>query len=108
MTEKTPEQVVAKALVAAWKNMHTNESYGYQNMLAHNAVAALREAGMLVEPEWEYAWEADEEKRAQMNPRGPKYQIDGYADTPENLARFPKGRRVRRVKAGAWMEVPSE
>lgn len=55
--------------------------------------------------EWEYAWEADETIRQKMNPRGPKIMIDGYFDTPDAIAAFPKGRRIRRRKAGPWEEV---
>lgn len=30
----------AKAMSSAWRNMHTNESLGFQNMLAEHAIAA--------------------------------------------------------------------
>lgn len=53
-------------------------------------------------PDWEYAWEADEPKRRVMMPHGPKYQFEGFPYTPEEIAEFPKGRRVRRRKAGKW------
>ena len=69
-----------------------------------NAALASRAAAPL-EPNWEYAWEADEEKRAQMKPRGPRLLIDGQPHYPEEIARFPKGRRVRRRKAGPWEPV---
>lgn len=58
------------------------------------------------EPRWEYAWEADPEKRARMNPRGPKYLIDDHFYTPEQIMIFPKGRRVRRTRAGEWKDAP--
>ncbi len=54
------------------------------------------------EPQWEYAWMADEERRSQLSPRGPRLLIDGTPHTPEEIAAFPRGRRVRRRKAGPW------
>lgn len=57
------------------------------------------------EPEWEYAWEADEEKRRQMTPRGPKILSDNWMYTPEDIMHFPKGRRIRRRPAGPWEGV---
>lgn len=33
-------EAAAKALSAAWHNMHTNESLGYQKMLAEHALSA--------------------------------------------------------------------
>ena len=58
------------------------------------------------ETEWEYAWEADEAKRAELVPRGPRLMFDEHPDTPEAIAAFPCGRRVRRRKAGPWIAVP--
>jgi hypothetical protein len=55
--------------------------------------------------EWEYAWEADEATRAAMSPRGPRLFFDEQPNTPEAIAAFPRGRRVRRRKAGPWIPV---
>lgn len=52
--------------------------------------------------EWEYVWEEDEEVRATLSPRGPRVLFDDQPYTPEQLTAFPKGRRVRRRKAGQW------
>lgn len=45
---KTNEQIVAEALSTNWRNTHTNESLGKQNMLAAGAIAALTAANRLV------------------------------------------------------------
>ena len=60
------------------------------------------------EPEWEWGWMADKERRASMSPRGPRLLIDGHPHTPEEIARFPRGQRVRRRKAGPWEPVEGE
>ncbi len=60
------------------------------------------------EPQWEYAWEADPEKRGQMTPRGPRIQRDEYRGTPEEIASFPRGRRISRRPAGPWQPVTTE
>lgn len=58
--------------------------------------------------EYEYGWEADEEIRETMSPRGPKIMIDGTIGIPEEISNFPKGRRIRRIKAGPWEHVDDE
>ena len=55
--------------------------------------------------EWEYGWEADEEVRQTMRPRGPKIMMDDWISTPEELARFPRGRRIKRPKAGPFIDA---
>lgn len=70
--------------------------------------AAVPEAPTPTEPEWEYGWVADEERRSKMSPRGPRIQIDGMLESPEALAAFPRGQRIRRRKAGPWEQVESE
>ncbi len=72
---------------------------------ANEYVADELVAAGWVQAEWEYGWEADEEKRSKMVPRGPKIMPDDHVDTPEDLARFPKGRRVKRTKAGPWIDA---
>ena len=57
------------------------------------------------EPEWEYAWEADEAVRTTTRPRGPRILFDGMVYPPEAIASFAKGRRIRRRKAGPWLPV---
>jgi len=62
-----------KALDGAW-----------QDAIKHVAEAALRaaeEAGP-----WEYGWAADEERRADMTPRGPRILHDDHPYTPEEIA----------------------
>jgi hypothetical protein len=58
------------------------------------------------EPEWEYGWAADEAKRANLSPRGPHILLDHVPYAPEQIAAFPRGKRIRRRKAGPWEEVP--
>ncbi len=77
------------------------------NELVDAVIPHLQAQPVEGEVEWEYAWEADEARRSQMVPRGPKVMMDGWIDTPEAIARFPKGRRVRRRPAGPWIEVQS-
>lgn len=69
------------------------------------AVAGLRRSE---EPEWEYAWEADESVRTTTRPRGPRILFEGVPYPPETIASFARGRRIRRLKAGPWMPVKQE
>lgn len=69
-----------------------------------DAVRALRRP-LPITDEWEYAWEADEKVRATLSPRGPRIMLDDQPETPERIAAFPKGRRIRRRKAGPWEPV---
>ncbi len=75
--------------------------------LARRAERALSRAAA-PEPEWEYAWLADEDARQAMRPRGPRIMMDEHPFTPEEAARFPRGQRVRRRKAGPWTPVDGE
>lgn len=69
----------------------------------------LPAAGVVAEePEWEYGWEADEARRAELRPRGPRIMLDDQPTTPEAIANFPRGRRIRRRKAGPWVPVKQE
>jgi hypothetical protein len=74
---------------------------------ARRAIAAgfHRQGPVPDDTEWEYAWEADEAVRATLHPRGPRIMLDDQPDTPERIAAFPKGRRIRRRKAGPWEPV---
>ena len=73
-----------------------------------NAILSRLSVPEPAEVEYEYAWEADEAVRQTMNPRGPRILMDGYPHTPEELARFPRGRRVKRVKASAWVDAEED
>lgn len=44
MSREDAVKAAKDALVAHWKDMHTNESHGLQEMLAENVVRALEEA----------------------------------------------------------------
>ena len=54
---------------------------------------------------YEYGWEADLAIRATLSPRGPRIQMDNEWGTPEEISEFPRGKRIRRRKAGPWEEV---
>ena len=41
-TEEVLQEVIKKSLVDSWRNMHTNESYGLQEMLAYYATHAIQ------------------------------------------------------------------
>ncbi|WP_217183389.1 hypothetical protein [Streptomyces sp. AC495_CC817] len=85
------------------------ESIAAQDIAARIRRDAEVRAGVVAEdPEWEYAWEADEERRTTTNPRGPRILFDGMVYPPETLALFARGRRVRRRKAGQWVPVEQE
>lgn len=45
---QSAQDVIAKSLMRSWKNMHTNESGGYQRMLAQATLDALVAAGYAV------------------------------------------------------------
>ena len=84
-----------------------HEGVPLEGVVVRIAEAALSRAAA-PEPEWEYGWKADEERRVMMTPRGPRLLIDGHPHTPEELARFPRGQRVRRRKAGPWLPIGGE
>lgn len=89
MTEqKTPEQIVAAAMSGG------NRAYSTHDLQVMAVVAALREAGMLVEPEWE--WEC----------RFPPFDFRACAGDHWLHAKPVESRRRR--PAGPWIEVPSE
>ena len=83
-----------------------------ESLAARDVAARIRrDAGAGVvpeEPEWEYAWEADEEARTMTRPRGPRILLDGMVYPPETIALFARGRRIRRRKAGPWVPVKQE
>jgi hypothetical protein len=56
---------------------------------------------------WEYGWEADESIRQLMHPKGPRILMEDSFGTPEHIAMFPKGQRIRRRKAGPWEPASS-
>lgn len=103
------EEARTKAIEAARAATVPGSVFGEDRAAIVDALISLgwRPAGE-ADREWEYGWEADETIRQTMTPRGPKVMIDGYFDTPENLARFPKGRRIRRLKAGPWEPVEGD
>ena len=74
-------------------------------LAAHDAEARASVLAEQGEPEWEYAWEADEAVRATLRPRGPRIMLDDVPTTPEAIANFPRGQRIRRRKAGPWLPV---
>lgn len=90
---------------AVWDGYHdTHHEFCYRvhaGCLAHRIRKLMTEAD-----EWEYATEADEAVRATLTPRGPRLLFDDQPHTPEQIAAFPAGRRVRRRKAGPWEPVP--
>lgn len=99
--ENTTREKIA-ALIMEY--FHPPELGGSWRLNPTAAADALIAAFPTLIEDWEYAWEADETIRQTMNPRGPKILVDGTIDTPEELARFPKGKRIRRRKAGKWEE----
>ena len=90
------------ALAAIGRVQETLSLHNPNGRLVKEVLAALDGAP---EPEWEWGWMADKERRASMSPRGPRLLIDGHPHTPEEIARFPRGQRVRRRKAGPWEPV---
>ena len=106
--ERDREAVKAErdaALAAVERVQETLSLHNPNGRLVKEVLAALDGAP---EPEWEWGWMADKERRASMSPRGPRLLIDGHPHTPEEIARFPRGQRVRRVKAGPWLPVEGE
>lgn len=101
-------EVVARVLYRNQTGTDLLDTSGYRDGWSALARRALEAAFAAEQDVWEYAWEADPEKRALMSPQVPRYLIDGYVYTPETGLWFPRGARVRRRKAGPWDLVPEQ
>jgi hypothetical protein len=94
MSDLTPERVVAEAIAVS------DPPTRLEVALAQTAVAALREAGMLGEPEWEYGVRNEYTGKV-----GHPFDYDQVTEMSFGSGLF---KPVCRTKAGAWLEVPSE
>lgn len=110
------EQIVAETLERHeddWINVLVYQGIGIgTDEMAEAVVAALREAGMLVEPEWEYGVSCAAFREEEPEPHPTLESAEHVRDHTETIYRkWTHGSKVtlhRRTKPGPWIEVPSE